>query len=493
MRYFPVTGWFHDSDQCVDVTANADCPSPSTGKSCVHKTVDVTSLPQGDTFTFTLTVENDTMAGITSFQLTDTLPSGLTYDGTQTVNAPCTNSTFNQSGQILTWTFDLPVGDICEITFEATGNSPGTHCNEARLRYFPTTGWYHDTDQCVVVTGGGDINIDKIALTPVVDRDTAGQYLITLTSTYSTDETVTVLDLIPTGFIYTGTIGGQGPNPDCIVGNPPSTGGTGPITLNFNDVIVPANSSCQILIEVFVPAANFPGLGPVDCPTQLEQNQAFVIWNSGNNSDVDDDAATNCIDINGVTATITKVGVPNSGYPGQVIDYTLEITNQSPSPLTAIDVVDILGPELIFLGQTGGTCPTTVASTVNNPGGTTTVTWNDFNLAAGPGTSCTITYQAQVDVTFTGPFEACNPTNTTTSNFVVLRDQTNTTVDDDDECIVVTDPPTGDVTIVKSGSTSWIIGSQLTYTLALNSTYPVPVPIEVTDILPSPFTFNSML
>ena len=245
------------------------------------------------------------------------------------------------------------------------------------------------------------------------------------------------------------------------------------------------------MIEVFVPSANFPGVAPVDCPTQLEQNQAFVIWNSGNNTDVDDDAATNCIDINGQTATITKTGVPTSAYPGQVIDYTIEIENHSSSAILAVDVVDILGPELNFLGQTGGTCPTSVFSVVGSGGGTTTVTWNDFTLAAGPGFTCTILYQAEIEPTFAGPYEACNPTNATTSNFVVLRDQTNTTIDDDDECIVVTAPPTGDVSIVKSGSTSWIIGSQLTYTLALTSTYPIPVPIEVTDVLPSPFTFDS--
>ena len=274
MLYLNSSTWWEDHEACVEIVTPpvADCtgvPNAQTDKACVLKSVTPTSVNQADLpeiVTFELELRNDSgSSSLEWFDIWDALPAGMSYTGTG-VTVTSGNCTVNQSSisypvsgdppgpwgfsnNHLFFEVQIPIEEVCTVSYEveiAAGTSTSPLCNEVTMTYLDNSpSWWHWDDACVTIVDPGDISIDKYAVTQSVDRDTTGRYMITLTSTYSTDETVTVLDLIPTGFIYTGTIGGQGPNPDCIVGNPPSTGGTGPITLNFNDVIVPANSSCH--------------------------------------------------------------------------------------------------------------------------------------------------------------------------------------------------------------------------------------------------------
>ena len=362
LRYFPTTGWFHDSDQCVDVTAVADCPSPSTGKSCVHKTVDVTSLPQGDTFTFTLTVENDTMAGITSFQLTDTLPNGLTYDGTQTVNAPCTNSTFNQSGQILTWTFDLPVGDICEITFEATGDTVGNHCNDSRLRYFPTTGWYHDSDQCVDVTANADCpspSTGKSCVHKTVDVTSLPQgdtFTFKLTVENDTMAGITsfqLTDTLPNGLTYDGT---QTVNAPCTNSTFNQSGQI--LTWTFD---LPVGDICEITFEA---TGNAVGN---HCNESRLRYFPVTVWFHDSDQCVDVTANADCPSPSTGKSCVHKTVDVTSLPQGDTFTFTLTVENDTMAGITSFQLTDTLPNGLTYDGTQTVNAPCT-NSTFNQSG-----------------------------------------------------------------------------------------------------------------------------
>lgn len=106
------TGVTTAHDEC---TSGLDYSDVGIGKDCGGN-----SAQPNDLLTHTLTIGNSGNQPAANVVVTDTLPTGLTREGAPTYSLTGVgNPTFNQSGQVLTWTFaSLPAGAGGTITYQ---------------------------------------------------------------------------------------------------------------------------------------------------------------------------------------------------------------------------------------------------------------------------------------------------------------------------------------------------------------------------------------
>jgi len=171
---------------------------------------------------------------------------------------------------------------------------------------------------------------------------------------------------------------------------------------------------------------------------------------------------------------VIKSDDPDPVVAGENLTYTLEVTNQGPSPVTGVIVTDTLPAGVTFVSVAA-----TQGSGSHEDG---TVTVNLGSLATGQ--TVFITIVVTVDASTTGPL--VNQAEVTGDNF------------DPDLLDNSTDEDTGviqeiDLEITKEGLPNPVVaGQQLTYTLLVTNQGPSDASgVTVTDTLPSGVTYVS--
>lgn len=93
-----------------------------------------------------------------------------------------------------------------------------------------------------------------------------------------------------------------------------------------------------------------------------------------------------------VLATVEKEADKSSARSGDILTYSVKVTNKTTKELTNVQVADVLPTEL--------DTPTDISDSGSYTSGTRTIAWNVPSIAAG--TSKTLTYKAKVNSTITG-------------------------------------------------------------------------------------------
>jgi uncharacterized repeat protein (TIGR01451 family) len=188
---------------------------------------------------------------------------------------------------------------------------------------------------------------------------------------------VQLIDIIPDGLTYspgTSVVDGIPYEPDSIVDN---VDGTQTITwLNIG-----AMDTGDIIVVTFETTVDTGRVGTFI-------NRAIVIGTSliGDVTDEDDSPV-------GVLAPaihIVKSVTPSVANPGQVVLFTLNVTNTGEVPLDPVSVVDDL-PLGYYYADSAQPVPDSV---VVNPDGSTTITWNNVG-PLGVGESTRLTFLAE--------------------------------------------------------------------------------------------------
>ena len=234
----------------------------------------------------------------------------------------------------------------------------------------------------------------------------------------------------------------------------------------------PATLSCQRVTPTALAAgAGYPDIVvtartgglPVDAIT----NTATVA--GGGDPDVSDNAATA---IGQTTAradlALTKEVDRGSALTGDLVTFTLAVTNQGPSPASAVQVADPLGPAfaLVSVASSQGACAALPCSL-----GT-----------LGSGASATVTVVARVTASGPAPLTATN--SATVSSATTDPYPPNNTASAD-----VTVTPTADLRIAKAlSATPLVPGTPVDYTLSIANDGPADAPaVVLTDPVPSGF------
>jgi uncharacterized repeat protein (TIGR01451 family) len=165
--------------------------------------------------------------------------------------------------------------------------------------------------------------------------------------------------------------------------------------------------------------------------------------------------------------SVLKSG-PSSTNPGQIVTYTVVVTNNGPSPATSVVVNDPTPVGIAFVSNTGG-C-------------TTPYPCNIASLASGQNATIISTYS--VPPTYSGG--AIVNTASATS---AVNDPNNT---NDSSTVTTTVGASADVAITKSGPATATPGTNITYTISVSNFGPAGATgVVVSDPTPAGLTFVS--
>ncbi|MFH0770726.1 MAG: Ig-like domain-containing protein, partial [Candidatus Peregrinibacteria bacterium] len=363
--------------------------------------------------------------------VTDTLPVDVTF-----VSA---SDSGTQASGVVTWTVpSIAAGAVKVLTVQATVKTTAADdtvlTNTATVAGVTTT----DTTTVEIIPTGADLSITKTGPT-VTQIGASIAYTVTVSNSGpATAQSISITDPVPAGLTYNSVLSSSactllGGNITCALAPLPS-GQTAPaITLTFT---VNANATCGGTIQnsVAVTSANDP--------------------NTGNNS-AQASAAIQCVN---PTFSITKTDGKTTASPGEILTYTLTVTNTSTIYATNVLITDTLPALTSFVSASDSGLHTNGI-----------VSWTVPTIA--PSTSKILTVQTQISGT------AANNTVLTNTGTVAGVKGTDTTT-------VVTATPT--FTLTKTdGKTTASPGEILTYSLTVTNTSAVNATnVIVTDTLP---------
>ncbi|MCX5849151.1 MAG: hypothetical protein NTW65_06850 [Deltaproteobacteria bacterium] len=389
----------------------------------------------GGTVTYTIAIPNTGTANSSGTTLADPIPTGTTYvPGSTTINgssvadvggampfatARLVNSTTGSAGQI-------KIGETATVSFRVTINPvpPLIITNIATI----------DPD------GAGPAPAIIVPLTnPPVQADL---------SVAITDSQTTAVAGTPITYVVTVTNNG----PDSIISfnlsvplpatilTPvltPSAGSYNAATGEWTGVSLASGGSVTLTIAGTIsPAAT----GTLTVPATVSASPGVQDSNTANNTASDTDTLTYQADL-----AITKTDGKASVNPGSAITYTITVTNNGPSRVESMTVIDTLPPLL----QSAVFTP---AQGIYNE---TTGLWTGLNLM--PGQSIVLTLTGTVDPTVTGNF--VNTATVSPPGGVTDPVPGNNTATD-------TDTTTPLITLTKSADTATAIpGQEIIYTV----------------------------
>jgi uncharacterized repeat protein (TIGR01451 family) len=390
----------------------------------------------GQNIVYTVTVTNNgpsTVGGVVVF---DSTPANLTFvsnSGDCTTSYPCFINTMT-AGQV----------KVITSTYSTSPSFTGNVTNTAGVAWAaPTTDPDNSNNTSTVTTNVGeqaDLSISKTGTTSA----TPGQnvtYTITVTNNGASPATNTVVsDVTPAGLAFVSNSG------DCTTQFPCSLG-----TLAAN--------ATRTITSTYTVASNFAGASIT--------NTASVSSDVNDPNTPNNSASATTTIVQQADLQITKSGPP-SASPGNLITYTVTVTNLGPSTAGSIVVSDTTPAGLTFVSNSGA-CTGTYPCGIGSLGaGQSATIMSTYNIPSNYG-GTSVTNTASVS----SAANDGNPSNDSSS---------------------VTTPVTAsaDVSIVKTGPPSFTPGSNITYTINVTNNGPLSAAnVFVTDPTPAGLTFVS--
>jgi uncharacterized repeat protein (TIGR01451 family) len=372
------TTTFPNTARVADDGANGVDPTPANNQSSAETSLDpaqtfpdlsvvkddgLTTVTPGQAVTYSVVVTNGGNIGATNVVVTDTLPPDTTFASCTTVPAvPCT-----ESGGVVTATFPVLAGGGAQVTLEIamTVDTPQpagveTLTNTVTVEDDGTNGpdptpednTDDDTDE---LEAAPDLSVTKDDGLLVVEPGEQTTYTIIATNVGNQDATnVVVTDNLPqaTSFVSCTTT----PPVTCAETAP----GSGVVTATFSQFPVGATFQLSLTVQVADP---LPAgvLALFNRVTVTDDRANGPDPTPENNSDFDIDVVRAAPDL-----VVTKDDGLDVVAPGDVVTYTITVTNVGNQGAADVVVTDVLPPQLIFVS-----CDPACDSTA-----LPTVTWN---------------------------------------------------------------------------------------------------------------------
>lgn len=434
------------------------------------KTATPDTLPgTGGIVTYTITFANGAADDVTIDDVRDTLPTTPaipTYvsGSSQWNGSPVPDPIV--AGNVLTWYgfFTIPAGSTATLTYQISfpaincvsyHNSAVGHIGSTQIdTTLDTTDNAPAQETVDVGTNCQDLAITKTHTGNFIVGQ-QGTYTITVTNVggASTTGTITVTDTLPTGLSF---VSGTGSGWSCSA--------MGQIVTCTNPGPLAPGDSSNITITVDVLVEAYPSV----------DNAATVSTPGDTNDQNNSTSDTTIVDAPDLEISKSHVGDFTVGQNGI---YTITVTNVGTAPTSGtITVVDTLPTGLGFVSGTGsGWSCSAVGQTVTctNPG------------PLNPGESSDITLTVSV-----GPEAVPSVTNSVT---VSTPNDPSPDNNSDDDPTTVNFPSLPDLTIAKSHSGDFIVGTTGTYTITVTNigSGSTTGTITVTDTLPAGLGFIS--
>ncbi|MCD2498457.1 DUF11 domain-containing protein [Microbacterium sp. W2R] len=422
----------------------------------VSKTADQTSVLPGDVVTYTVTVTNTgdvdyTVSEPASFS--DDL-SGVLDDATY--NGDASNGA-TVSGNTLAWSGPLSVGETVDVTYSVTVNDPLTGDQNLANAVVPTTpgGSCDPEGECTTTTPVASYTVSKTADQTSVLPGGVVTYTVTVTNTgdvdYTVSEPASFSDDL-SGVLDDATYNGDASNGATVSGNTLTWSGPLPVggsrTITYSVTVDSTVTGDFTLRNAVVPTS--PGGG---CATDGE-----------------------CTTTTPVQAlSVVKTTSATSVLPGEVIDYTITVTNigqldyTDAAPASFSDDLSRVLDDATYNGDA------TSSSGAGIGYEAPTLSWSG-PLAVGE--TVTVTYSVTVNDPASGDGQL--------NNTVVTPPNTGGNCEEgstDPSCVA--NVPAGSYTVLKEASQETALpGDVVTYTITITNTGQV----DYTDAEPASFS-----
>ncbi|HLX71756.1 MAG TPA: SdrD B-like domain-containing protein, partial [Verrucomicrobiae bacterium] len=388
--------------------------------------------------TYTISVTNFGPSSASSVVVTDALPAGVTF-------VSASGNGVNNSG-VVNWSLGtLANGAVSNVTVTVTAPTSGTLSNTASVTS-PTSD-PNSTNNVTpsvttTVTPVADIGLGKTGPASVLATSNL-TYTISVTNFGpSAASNVVVTDTLPAGVTFV-SASGNGVN---------NSG-----TMNWSLGTLANGAVSNLTVTVTAPTSGtLNNTASVSSPTSDP--------NTTNN--VTPPVSTTVIPVAdlglGKSAAASVLATSN-------LTYTISVTNFGPSSASSVVVTDTLPAGVTFVSASG--------NGVNNSG---TVNWSLGTLANGAVSNVTVTVTAPTSGTLNNSASVTSPTSDPNSTNNVTPPVSTTVT------------PVADVGLGKTGPSSVLATSNLTYTISVTNFGPSAASgVVVTDALPAGVTFVS--
>ncbi|MGH1468385.1 MAG: isopeptide-forming domain-containing fimbrial protein, partial [Bdellovibrionales bacterium] len=326
------------SDQIDSISANDNGISIVTLVGLdieVTKVVSVSDPVEGDTVTYTITVNNTSGQPATGINIRDIVPNGVTYVVTSIAGGDSRNA-ISPAGTGLTWVINtLAGGASTNLTFDATVDAGAVALNpitnSAELVSINET-----EDNIGNNTGTVDINAKSFDLGIAKSVDNANPeegeeitYTLTVTNTTVgvTGTNISVSDVIPAGVTYVGaSITGGDTSSEA---DPTGTG------LNWTISSLAGGASAVFTFKATVDTGAKATYGTISNTATIDSSDQI-------DSIPGNDSGQVSIAVKGLDIEITKAVSVADPVEGNQITYTITVNNTSSQTATAINVSDVV-------------------------------------------------------------------------------------------------------------------------------------------------------
>ncbi len=449
-------------------TASSPTPDPITPNTATDETDVITEADlvltktatpgtvfAGNQVTYTLTAHNAGPSDAQDAEVTDELPSGVTFVSAAPASAGC--AAVGQQvtcglGTLAAGTTAAPVTIVASVQ---ASTPPGTLINTGTVSSVtPDPDLTNNSSSAgTMVAGSADVAITKVPSPNTFSAGQAASYTLTATNNGpSYAQAVTVTDALPGGLTFSSAVPSQGI---------PCTQAAGTVTCHLGPL--PAGAKATVIINVTV--------GP--STSEAVTNTATVASTTpdpdvSNNTDTVVTPVSPLPPVVSADMAITKIGAPNPVFNGNALTYTLSVVNNGPFSAQAVTVSDPLPAEFAF-----GSVSTTIGTCTQSSG---TVTCDLGTMAAS----------AKATVTIVGTAHPGTPAVSFTNTATV----SSTTPDPDptnNSASFTSDFFGADVAITKVGSPKPVTaGHNLTYTLKVSNGGPdAATDVTAADPLPA--------
>ncbi len=411
----------------------------------------------GERVVYTITLYNQSGSALTNLRITDTLPTGFTYDGMLSPANPSPDTI-----SPLVWGTKLPASlannSRLELVFYARVSitlASGTYYNRVAAAaaniLIPST----DETAPVKVLGAPNVSSSKIAYPSSTYRGGTTAYTITLTNEGDDPLTVLVTDTLPTGLSFVAPLG-ETPLPDTVS------------PLVWSNIALLGGESRQLGFVAYV---------ATDALTGTRYNQVDVSSGALRFAGTGPTAPIYVAPQPEYDLQVTKAGEPPLVALGERITYTISYHNASD------DNVNLSNVTLNDMFPSSG------VTYVDGSGWSETApgvrTLNVGALAANA--SGVVTLVLQIDPSFVGEYLQNHVTIAGTPSVNAV--ETNLSNDAADAITFVGAPP--NVTIAKIANPTLVFaGEGLVYTLTLTNQSSAPLTLRITDTMPAGFVFS---
>ena len=476
----------------------------------IAKTVSPAKIQPGGTNTFTITVTNKNLAGVSSaFDLagTDTIPAALTYvSGSVALGGPVAG-TASESAGVVTWSIPGPLnpGQADTITYEVNPpassemTSGETFPNTATLTSWegvggsgPGTRSYGPASSTVIL----DAEFPNLVVTKSVpdgnqalaNQPFTWEVRVENNTTVAIANSLAVTDTLPASWTYeTGSTtvtppSGPATHPDPTM----AVNGSGDDVLSWTGLGTLNPGKTLTIVYEATPALSLDTVATTG-PSYPYPNQAYATatdntGSSGNGSVAQYTSNTSTVDayIGDADLQITKThsGDFSAGADGT---YTLSVKNNGPSATgTPITVTDPMVSPEAFVSATGSGWVCTYSATA------VAVTCASSTSLASGATAATIAVVVEA------------PSSTTDGTVVINTAAVSSPTWDNNLANNTSSDPTtidanADLSLTKSHSGNFTAGQQGTYAISIQNHGPSDAggPLTVTDTLPPSETLVS--